>query len=79
VNSAHREHVVDSLSDGGVSREFSALGAQPGFQSGDPECGDFSTHAQPIVGAFPTDVALDVEDFVDAIDGLKRHPSASSC
>ena len=66
-----RQHVVERLGDRGVARQLGALGAHPGLQRRDQIGGDLAPDAQTLVGPLAVDVALDVEDGVDAPDRLQ--------
>jgi hypothetical protein len=63
-----RQYVVDRLSNRDVAREVGARGTHPVFERVDH--GSASSQAT-ILGAETVDVALDVEECVDAFDGLE--------
>src|SRR6476659_4998523 len=66
------EHVVDGLNDVGGAREPGALLGQPCLQFGQERCAPLLPDAQALVGAEAVDVALDVEQQIDALDRLQR-------
>src|SRR6516225_2085972 len=66
------EHVVDRLGDRGRARQAGALLTQPCLQGGQNGCASFLAHAQAFFGAQAVDVALDVEQRVNALDCLQR-------
>ena len=62
------EHVVDRLCDRGRARQARALLTQPRFQSSQKGRALFLAYAQTFFGAQAVDVALDVEQRVNALD-----------
>ena len=62
------EHVVDRLGDRGRTRQARVLLTQPRFQSSQKGRALFLAHAQTLFGAQAVDVALDVEQYVNALD-----------
>ena len=67
-----REHAVDRLGDGGVAREPWALGAHPRFERADQRNAPFPARGKALGGGEAVDLALDVEDGIDAFDLLQR-------
>src|SRR6266567_5860862 len=62
------EHVVDRLGDRGRARQARVLLTQPRFQSSQKGRALFLAYAQTLFGAQAVDVALDVEQRVNALD-----------
>src|SRR3979490_2947700 len=62
------EHVVDRLGDRGRARQARVLLTQPRFQSSQNGRALFLAYAQTLFGAQAVDVALDVEQRVNALD-----------
>ena len=54
-----------------MTREFGALGTHPGFERGDQGGAPLLARGQPPLDRKAIDVALDVEERVDAFDGLQ--------
>jgi hypothetical protein len=60
---------VDRLSNRDVAREFGALGTHAVFERVDQGSAPSTGCSQTILGAQAVDVALDVEECLDAFDG----------
>src|SRR5258708_38716320 len=54
-----------------MTREFGALGAHPGFERGDQGGAPLLARGQPLLERKAINLALDVEERVDALDGLQ--------
>ena len=67
------EHVVDRLDDRGRARHSGSFITQPRFQSGQKRSALFLAHAQTFFGAQAVDVALDIEQRVNALDRFQRN------
>src|SRR5262249_47948305 len=67
-----RQREFDRLGDRGRARQARALLTQPCLQGGQNGCASFLAHAQAFFGAQAVDVALDVEQRVNALDFLQR-------
>ena len=67
------EHVVDRLDDRGRARHSGSFITQPRFQSGQKRSALFLAHAQTFFGAQAVDVALDIEQHVNALDRFQRN------
>jgi hypothetical protein len=57
-----------------VAREFGALGTHPVLKRGDQGSAPSTAWSQTILGTETVDVALDVEECVDAFDGVELVP-----
>ena len=66
------EHVVHGLGDVGMARELGALLAHPGLELGDQRSTLGLALCEPLIGVEAVDRTLDIEQHVDAPDGLER-------
>ena len=66
------EHVVHGLGDLGMARELGALLAHPGLELGDERGTLGLARREPLIGVEAVDGTLDLEQRVDAPDGLER-------
>ena len=67
-----RQQVVDRLGDLGVLREQRPFFAQPAFQIGDQRSRQALPRLEAGGGGFAVDVALDLEQGIDAPNRLER-------
>jgi hypothetical protein len=73
------EHIIDRLDDRGRARHAGTLLTQPRFHSGKKGEHFVPTHAQALFGAQAVDLALDVEQRVNALDCLQRNRRDRRC
>ncbi len=66
------EHVVHGLGDVVAPGELGALLRHPILEPGEQGCAQLLAHGPSLLGALAVDLALDREEGVDALDGLKR-------
>ena len=67
------QHVVDRLDHRGRARHSGSFITQPRFQSGQKRSALLPAYAQTFFGAQAVDVALDIEQRVNALDRFQRN------
>src|SRR5262245_9664187 len=55
-----------------MARELATLRLHPGFELGDPRCHALAAYRKTLLDGAAVDLALDVEDRIDALDRLDR-------
>ena len=73
------EHVIDRLGDRGRARQARVLLTQPRFKSGQNGRTLFMAYAEALFGAQAVDVALDIEQRVNALNRLQRNRRDRRC
>ena len=69
------EHVVDRLRHRGVARQPGSLGTHPRLEFGHQRCAALAAHRRTSFGGLAVDLALDVEQRIDAFYRLQRQRS----